>query len=378
MTTGITIASMMPVALNRICRSATAMGPFGSSTPSVQPPSSEAPVRTKASKPYRILDLPRAELDKAASAASGAGQGIDVDPSDVAVSARARYPRIQTAAVIDRERRKQREQIEDGRQEQPVSVATIGSSAFVQLKCEQEEKSTADCGDRAIDRACKPELPGQLRSENKQAAVDQDLPRRCSPSRDDRQHGDAGTGIIIAAIERESPEMGWCPKEDDEEQRKRLEPDLSGRRGPSDHGRQCAGCTADDDVLGRGPLQPRRVHYYIEEDRAGQQRGCCEVRCQSESCDCDNGKDQSEGKCLNLRDLAAGNRPHRGASHDCVDIGVVPHVQGAGGSGASCDRENCNKTRKWIEACRCDHQPDERCEQRERHNARLHQCGEVG
>ncbi len=42
MTTGMTIASIMPVALNRICRSAKAMGPFGSSTPSVQPPSIEA------------------------------------------------------------------------------------------------------------------------------------------------------------------------------------------------------------------------------------------------------------------------------------------------------------------------------------------------
>src|SRR5215831_18230800 len=184
MTTGITIASMMPVALNRICRSARAMGPFGSSTPSVQPPSSEAPIRTKARKPYRILDLPRAELDKAASAASGAGQGIGVDRSDVAVSAQARYPRIQTAAVIDQERRKQRKQMEDGKQEQPVSGATIGSNALVQLKCEQEEKSAADCGDHAIDRACKSEPPGQLRSENKQAAVDQDLPRCCSPSRD--------------------------------------------------------------------------------------------------------------------------------------------------------------------------------------------------
>src|SRR5262252_619733 len=139
MTTGITIASMMPVALNRICRSARAMGPFGSSTPSVQPPSSEAPIRTKASKPYRILDLPRAELDKAASAASGAGQRIGVDPSDVAVNARARYWRIQTAAVIDQKRRKQCKQIEDGKQEQPMRSTTIGCSALVQLKCEQKE-----------------------------------------------------------------------------------------------------------------------------------------------------------------------------------------------------------------------------------------------
>src|SRR3954463_14617460 len=67
--TGITIASMMPSALSRICRSARAIGPFGSRTPSVQPPSVAATSRT-ASKPYRMLDL--AEVDDAAYAADGA------------------------------------------------------------------------------------------------------------------------------------------------------------------------------------------------------------------------------------------------------------------------------------------------------------------
>src|ERR1700752_5159432 len=58
---GITIASMMPSELSRISRSAAAMGPLGSRTPSEQPPSVAAPIRTTASKPYRMLDL--AEVD---------------------------------------------------------------------------------------------------------------------------------------------------------------------------------------------------------------------------------------------------------------------------------------------------------------------------
>ena len=82
--------------------------------------------------------------------------------------------------------------------------------------------------------------------------------------------------------------MGRRPKEDNEEQRKRLEPDFSGCRGPSDHGRQRSGGAADDDVLSRGPLQPRRVHDNIEEDRAGQQCGCREVRRQSENHHCED------------------------------------------------------------------------------------------
>src|SRR5882724_6178483 len=70
--TGITIASMMPSALNRICRSAKATGPFGSNTPSPQPPSVATPSRTTANKPHRMLDL--AEVDGAAGVAGGTWQ----------------------------------------------------------------------------------------------------------------------------------------------------------------------------------------------------------------------------------------------------------------------------------------------------------------
>src|SRR5947208_16801847 len=86
--TGITIASMMPSALNRICRSARAMGPFGSSTPSVQPPSVAAPIRTTASKPYRMLDL--AEVDGEARAADGPWQEFGMHrPNGPAIERRA-------------------------------------------------------------------------------------------------------------------------------------------------------------------------------------------------------------------------------------------------------------------------------------------------
>src|SRR6266404_5402973 len=80
--TGITMASMMPSALRRICRSAAAIGPCGSSTPSVQPPSMATPIRTTASKPYRMLDL--AKVDGAAGAADGAWQefGMHRDAAD--------------------------------------------------------------------------------------------------------------------------------------------------------------------------------------------------------------------------------------------------------------------------------------------------------
>src|SRR5580692_5693520 len=70
--TGITIASMMPSEFNRICRLAMAIGPFGSSTPSLQPPSMAAPVMATASKTYRMSDLAHADVDETARAANGA------------------------------------------------------------------------------------------------------------------------------------------------------------------------------------------------------------------------------------------------------------------------------------------------------------------
>src|ERR1700682_3575825 len=79
--TGTTIASMMPSELSRICRSATAIGPFGSSTPSVQPPSIAAPIRTTARKPYRMLDLACAEGDETACTANDARQQLGTQRS---------------------------------------------------------------------------------------------------------------------------------------------------------------------------------------------------------------------------------------------------------------------------------------------------------
>src|SRR5207302_2468145 len=84
--TGITIASMMPSALSRICRSARATGPFGSSTPSVQPPSVATTIRTTAGKPYRMcrtLDL--TEVDGAECAADGVWQEFGVHRDAAAI-----------------------------------------------------------------------------------------------------------------------------------------------------------------------------------------------------------------------------------------------------------------------------------------------------
>src|SRR5690349_13551705 len=105
---------MIPVALSRICRSARAMGPCGSSTPSLQPPRVVAPIRATASKPYRMLDLARAEIDGNACAADGARHEFGARRRAGTGIMRSHG----TAAVIDQKRSKQHEQVEDGEGEQ--------------------------------------------------------------------------------------------------------------------------------------------------------------------------------------------------------------------------------------------------------------------
>src|SRR5580693_6612612 len=103
---------MMPSELSRISRSATAIGPFGSSTPSVQPPSAATPIRTTASKPYRMSD--HAEVNGAACAADGAWQELGMHRPDGTASMRDTHEREWISAMVDQESRKQHEQIEDG------------------------------------------------------------------------------------------------------------------------------------------------------------------------------------------------------------------------------------------------------------------------
>src|SRR6266540_5186238 len=111
-----------------------------------------------------------------------------------------------------------------------MSSLPVGLTAPAQLEREHNENGSADRRCDAIDRAGKADYPRKQRNRSQENAIDEDLPRRCGPSSHHRQHGDARVGILVGTIERERPEMGWCPQEDNEEQNKWLEPDVSGRR----------------------------------------------------------------------------------------------------------------------------------------------------
>ena len=155
-------------------------------------------------------------------------------------------------------------------------------------------------------------------------------------------------------------------------------PDLAGGCGPADHRRQRAGGAADDDVVRRAPLQPGRVDHDVEEDREGEQPGRHQVRGERQHDDAAGGKDEPERERFALPDPAAGQRPPRRACHDGVDVGVVPHVEHAGGSGSCRDGEDGKARAQRGEIAGRNGEADDRGEDGEHHHPGLRQGDEVG
>src|SRR5882672_9533851 len=126
-----TIASMMPSELNRICSSAEAIGPFGSRTPSLQPPRVVAPSKATASTRYRI---------SSSHCADDHGSPREDD--------RGRF-----AAAVGQERREQHGQVDDRETEQAVSRPPIKRAGPAQLQRESHKERSTDDGGHAVDRA---------------------------------------------------------------------------------------------------------------------------------------------------------------------------------------------------------------------------------
>ena len=58
----------------------------------------------------------------------------------------------------------------------------------------------------------------------------------------------------------------------------------------------------------------------------------------------------AEGERLVRRDAAAGDGPAGGALHAGVDVGVVPHVERAGGAGAHGDAQQRDEAEHGVQA----------------------------
>src|SRR5215472_12329206 len=160
---GMQIASMMPVALNMICRSAAAIGPCGSSTPSLQPPRVRVPSNATARRTYRISGSHRAD-EHGHPSADDCGR---------------------FAAGIEQQHREQREQVKNGKSEQTISRSAIRPATVVQLKGKRDEDRSADHRGSAIEPSGKAKRPRQQRDRRQDDAVDEDLSGRRGTSGDD-------------------------------------------------------------------------------------------------------------------------------------------------------------------------------------------------
>src|SRR5262249_3279637 len=141
------------------------------------------------------------------------------------------------------------------------------------------------------------------------------------------------------ANERQRPEMWRRPEEDDEEEETRLDRDAAGRRHPADDGRKGARSAADNDVLRRRSLEPCRIDSNVKEDRKGKQRRREPAHEQAEHSYREGGEYDAKRKRLAGRDVAPWNWTIRSAAHHRVNVGVVPHVERARGTGADRDAQ---------------------------------------
>jgi len=84
-----------------------------------------------------------------------------------------------------------------------------------------------------------------------------------------------------------------------------------------------------------------------------------------------SGERQPEARGFPRRDAPPRNRAHGRPRHHGVDVGVVPHVERAGGAGADRNAQERDKPDQRMQVSRRNHQPDQRGEDDERHHPRL-------
>src|SRR5260221_9492769 len=130
---GMTIASMMASELNRISRSAAAIGPFGSRTPSEQPPSAAAPIKRAVNRPRRMSALP-------------CRANADMSPREGQAGLRP------ASAVAGQQSREQQEEIGGGEHEQAGGPPPLAPRASVGAAPEGNERAPPESRAPPIER----------------------------------------------------------------------------------------------------------------------------------------------------------------------------------------------------------------------------------
>ena len=194
----------------------------------------------------------------------------------------------------------------------------------------------------------------------------------------DREHRDAGAGVVLAPVERQRPEVRRCPEKDHQREQHRRHAQAAGHRRPGDQRRRGPGGAADDDVLGRAPLEPDGVDHRVIDDRehADQRRGQIgegEQRDPREA-----GEHETEAERARRRQRPGRQWTARGPEHQAVDVAIDVVVEGGGrGRGERDAGERSPEQGGGRESACGDQQRGHSGEEDERHDARLGQFPEV-
>ena len=167
--------------------------------------------------------------------------------------------------------------------------------------------------------------------------------------------------------------MRWRPHEDDEKERDRGESHRAGRRGPADHRREGTGGTANDDVLRRRALEPHRVDHGVEENGEGEKRCRHDIDEEAENQNRASRESEAEAQSLAGQDGTPRHRTVRGARHERIDVGVVPHIEGTRGAGTDRDCQKRHQRQPGMNVARCGDKTGKGREDDQRHHPRLEQ-----
>ena len=135
-----------------------------------------------------------------------------------------------------------------------------------------------------------------------------------------RQHGQAGGGVVLRPIERERPEVGRGPDEDDEEQQPGFAGSLVGHGGPTQHRRHGAGGAADHDVLRRVRFEEHGIDDRVANEGGKRKPHGQRVHHPMEQREANSANHARDGHRLQRIHLAARQRPATGTRHHGVDF----------------------------------------------------------
>src|SRR5215207_996762 len=152
----------------------------------------------------------------------------------------------------------------------------LASHALARLEIETDGEPEKDTVERQRRTEVDPAEAkrGERDAEQRQTnRVDHDLPPRLSLAAHDRKHRHGGTRVITLLEERQGPEMGRSPGEDNGEEPPGQWGKIAGYRCPADEWWHGASGAADDDVMGGRALEPLRVDEHVEEISGQGKRG---------------------------------------------------------------------------------------------------------